>query len=132
MSPNPNLSGATCIVAALVSAKDKSAIARVDEIEADLVQRGAVVVGRLIQRRGVSKGGVKKMGQPLSPTTVISSGKTRELAQLAATQNADTIVFLNDLKTTQASRLSEITSCRVLDAKHAARAATRLATSPVV
>jgi hypothetical protein len=110
---SPDLCGKTCVVVALVSAKDKTALERIAGIEAELCRGGARIVGRMVQRRGVSKGGVAKLNRPLSPATVISAGKVQELASLVRESGADLIVFLNELTSGQAERIEEITSCRV-------------------
>jgi hypothetical protein len=108
-----DLHGHRCIVAALVSAKDKLAPMRIDIVEKRLAYLGAQVVGRLIQRRGVSRGGVRRMEAPVSAATHIGSGKARELASLVSQHDADTVVFLNSLTTTQISRLEKLTACKV-------------------
>jgi 50S ribosomal subunit-associated GTPase HflX len=83
-----------------------------------LIRLGATVVGRVIQRRGVSRakkpGGVLKMKSPINAATIIGSGKAKELAALASDSGADTVVFINPLKTSQESRLKQITGCRIL------------------
>ncbi|MFI6493940.1 hypothetical protein [Streptomyces sp. NPDC050564] len=48
------------------SAKEKDAIELMDAAAAQLTASGARVVGRIVQRRGVSDGGVKKMA-PAGP-----------------------------------------------------------------
>jgi 50S ribosomal subunit-associated GTPase HflX len=113
-----DVAGSRCIVAGLVSAKDTGASQRIKEIETTLTRLGATVVGCLIQRRGVSRAskpeGVAKLNSPMNPATLIGSGKAEELAILVSERGADTVVFVNPLKSSQESRLTEITKCRVL------------------
>jgi 50S ribosomal subunit-associated GTPase HflX len=113
-----DVAGSRCIIAGLVSAKDNDAAQRIEEIETTLVRFGDTVVGNLIQRRGVSRaskpGGVAKLNSPMNPATLIGSGKAEELAIMASESGADTVVFVNPLKSSQESRLKEITKCRVL------------------
>ncbi|TWT98548.1 hypothetical protein Pla52nx_003443 [Stieleria varia] len=113
-----DVAGTRCIIAGLVSAKDKDAPQHIDEVEAMLTRLGATVVGRVVQRRGVSSakkpGGVTKMNAPLRAATIIGAGKVDELAAMASDRQADTVIFVNPLKTSQESRLKEITGCRVL------------------
>ncbi len=54
------------------------------------------------------------MNAPLSSATLIGSGKAKELAALAAAEDADTVVFLNPLSLGQANRLAALTHCRIL------------------
>lgn len=113
-----DIADARCIIAGLVSAKDKDALERLDKVEAMLVQLGATVVGRVVQRRGVSRakkpGGVLKMNSPMSAATIIGTGKAKELAALASETRADTVVFVNPLKSSQQSRLKQMTRCRII------------------
>jgi 50S ribosomal subunit-associated GTPase HflX len=115
-----NLQGSRCILAALVSAKDKGAASRIAALQARVEALGGAVVGSVVQRRGVSRasgpGGVHRLNAPLDAATVMGAGKVEELAALATSTKADTVVFLNALKTSQAERLAELTGCRVLAA----------------
>jgi len=54
------------------------------------------------------------MKSPINAATIIGSGKAKELAALASDSGADTVVFINPLKTSQESRLKQITGCRIL------------------
>lgn len=113
-----DIAGARCITAGLVSAKDKDAPKRLDEVEAMLIQLGASVVGRVVQRRGVSRakkpGGVLKMDSPMSAASIIGTGKAKELAVLASEARANTVIFVNPLKSSQQSRLKQMTGCRIV------------------
>ncbi len=114
------LNGERVIIAALVSAKDATAADRLDRLEGDLDVARATVVGRLVQRRGVSRastpGGASRMNAPMNPATVIGTGKVRELAQLAAEHQATVIVFVNRLTPSQLTKLELATGCRVVSA----------------
>ncbi|QES25013.1 hypothetical protein DEJ46_37250 [Streptomyces venezuelae] len=65
-----------------------------DEADAQLTARGARVVGRVVQRRGVSAGGVGKMALPYSSRTLLSSGKVRELAEVCEEAEADMVLVV--------------------------------------
>ncbi len=65
---------------------------------------GAIVVGRMVQRRG-----------KVSASTYIGSGKAAELAAYAEEKNADLIIFDNELTPSQIRDIEEITKRRVID-----------------
>ncbi|MEU4169879.1 hypothetical protein AB0F46_23740 [Streptomyces sp. NPDC026665] len=79
-----------------------------DAAATELTARGARIVGRITQRRGVSDGGVRKMALPYSPRTLLSSGKIRELAALCEETEADVVVFVPSLTDRQRLVLTEI------------------------
>lgn len=93
------------------SAKQKDFALRMDAAAADLTARGARVVGRVVQRRGVSDGGVRRMTLPYSSRTLLSSGKTREVAALREESGADAVVFLNAITEHQRRVLTETFGC---------------------
>jgi 50S ribosomal subunit-associated GTPase HflX len=101
-----------------MSTKDKSAPSRLDDLEARLSAAGAIVVARIVQRRGVSRtrsaGGFKNSPDIMSPATVLGPGKTDELVQAVKHHNASLVFFLNSLKSSQAKRLSSLTGCPVV------------------
>lgn len=113
-----NLKGSRCVVAAVISVKDKTAQKRVDDLEAQLVAAGAVVVARVVQRRGVSRArnhaSFMNFDAVMSAATVLGSGKTKELAAVVDAERADVVVFLNPLRDSQTTRLASLTGCRVL------------------
>ncbi|MFD3937347.1 hypothetical protein ACFWSF_21545 [Streptomyces sp. NPDC058611] len=84
------------------------------EASAVVEARGARVVGRVVQRRGVSAGGVRRMTLPYSSRTLIGSGKVRETSALAALTGADAVVFLNPLTPLQQDVLSGLLGCPAL------------------
>ena len=65
---------------------------------------GAVVVAELLQRRS----------RP-DPATLIGSGKVEEIAGVAASAEADLVLFDHDLSPTQLRNLEAALPCRVLD-----------------
>ncbi len=87
---------------------------------ASLVERsGGAVVGRLYQRRGVSRskkpGGSKALNTPMDAAFYIGKGKAVELKELVTSNNADTVIFINKLSGTQIRNLTELTNCRIID-----------------
>jgi GTP-binding protein HflX len=69
-----------------------------------VVGAGAVVVAELMQRRS-----------RLDPATLIGAGKVEEIAGVAASTNADLVLFDHDLSPTQLRNLEKALPCRVLD-----------------
>ena len=65
---------------------------------------GAVVAAELLQRRPRS-----------DPATLIGSGKVEEIASVAASTQADLVLFDHDLSPTQLRNLESALPCRVLD-----------------
>ncbi|MGW3666495.1 HflX-like GTP-binding protein [Streptomyces sp. NPDC005141] len=90
------------------SAKERNFVDIMDAAAAELTARGARIVGRTVQRRGVSGGGVKKMALPYSSRTLLSSGKVREVAAACAGTDADAVVFVASLTERQRRVLTEI------------------------
>lgn len=102
------------VVAALVSAKSTDTDERLRILTSALVPLGVEVVGSLIQRRGVSRGGTKRMDAPLNGATLIGPGKAQELAQLVRDTQAAVVYFLNDLSSAQLTRLATLCNCPVI------------------
>jgi 50S ribosomal subunit-associated GTPase HflX len=102
------LAGARVVVVGFFSAKQKDFGALMDAAVADLTARGARVAARVVQRRGVSGGGAKKMHLPYSSRTLLSSGKVREAAATCEETGADAVVFLADLTDHQHRVLEEV------------------------
>lgn len=88
------VAGAKVMVVGYFSAKEKNFVALMDSAVAELTSHGARVVGRIVQRRGVSDGGVKKMALPYSSRTLLSYGKVREVAAACEGAAADVVVFV--------------------------------------
>ncbi len=75
-----------------------------EELEGLANTAGAHVVGKVFQRR-----------QSPDMTTYLGKGKVDELKELAAANDADVILFDNDLSPAQTRNLEEATGCKVLD-----------------
>jgi len=88
------VAGADVVLVGYFSAKQKDFEALMTSAAAELAARGARVVERIVQRRGVSDGGVQKMSLPYSSRTLLSFGKVREVAQACEQANADVVIFL--------------------------------------
>ncbi len=88
------------------------------ELETYLKDKGGIIVGRVIQRRGVSRstkpGGSKQSDQPLDPSTYIGKGKALELKELCHETTCDLIICINTLSNGQVETLEELTHCKVL------------------
>ena len=75
---------------------------------AELAARGSRVVVQIVQRRGVSDGGVQKMSLPYSSRTLLSNGKVREVAQACDQANADAVIFVATLTERQQRTLTDM------------------------
>jgi len=75
-----------------------------DELRGLASAAGAIVVGGLTQRR-----------EKINPGSYIGKGKLEELHQLVQAQNADVIIFDNDLSPGQIRSLEKATEVKVLD-----------------
>jgi GTP-binding protein HflX len=75
-----------------------------EELEGLATTAGSHIVGRLTQRR-----------QAPDMTTYLGKGKVEELARLVAAEDADVILFDNDLSPAQTRNLEEATGVKVLD-----------------
>ncbi|MFE5212454.1 hypothetical protein [Streptomyces sp. NPDC056600] len=104
----PGLSGVGVVVVGLFSAKEAEFAALMEAAAAELEARGARVVGRVVQRRGVSAGGARKMSLPYSSRTLLSSGKARELAEMCERTGAGAAVFVNPLTERQRHALTTL------------------------
>jgi GTP-binding protein HflX len=69
-----------------------------------LLSAGGQVVAEVMQRR-----------PHLDPATLVGSGKVEEIAAVAASTNADLVLFDHDLSATQLRNLEAALPCRVLD-----------------
>jgi GTP-binding protein HflX len=65
---------------------------------------GAIVVDELMQNKNKPE-----------PATFIGSGKVNELAEMVAAQNANVVIFENDLSPSQISNVEEAINCKVID-----------------
>jgi 50S ribosomal subunit-associated GTPase HflX len=102
------VAGAAVLLVGYFSAKEKKFETLMDSAAAELEARGARVVGRIVQRRGVSAGGARKMSLPLSSRTLLSSGKVREVARACERAEVDTVVFVATLTPRQQRALTAL------------------------
>ncbi|MEV7796640.1 hypothetical protein [Streptomyces sp. NPDC087512] len=102
------LVGADVVLVGYFSAKQKDFEALMASAATELAARGARVVVRAVQRRGVSKGGVRKMGLPYSSRTLLSRGKVREVARACDRAEADAVVFVASLTEHQRRTLTAL------------------------
>lgn len=79
------------------SGRQKDCAALMDSAARELETLGARVVGRIVQRRGVSDGGARKMALPFSARTLLPYGKVREAALLGEKTAAEAAVFVTTL-----------------------------------
>ncbi|MFE9783299.1 hypothetical protein ACFYPA_34800 [Streptomyces sp. NPDC005775] len=89
--------GADVVLVGYFSAKQKNFEGLMASAAQELAARGAWVAMQLVQRRGVSDGGVQKMSLPYSSRTLLSYGKVREVAQACSQANADAVIFVASL-----------------------------------
>jgi 50S ribosomal subunit-associated GTPase HflX len=111
--PTFSLAGADVALVGLFSAKDHELAAKLDSVAALVQGHGGRVVGRHVQRRGVSHGGAAKMTAPFSRRTLLSPGKAREVAQTCRAAGIAAAVFVNPLTEHQRTVLSDMFGCVV-------------------
>ncbi|MFJ6480032.1 hypothetical protein ACIQK6_07830 [Streptomyces sp. NPDC091682] len=100
--------GADVVLVGYFSAKQKDFETLMASAATELAAHGARVVAQIVQRRGVSNGGVRKMGLPYSSRTLLSYGKVREVALVCEQANADAVVFVASLTERQQRTLTEM------------------------
>ena len=100
--------GADVVLVGYFSAKQKDFEALMTSAATELAARGARVVVRIVQRRGVSDGGVQKMGLPYSSRTLLSYGKVREVAQACEQAKATAAIFVPTLTERQQRTLTDM------------------------
>jgi GTP-binding protein HflX len=76
----------------------------IDELEMLLMTAGGLTIEKILQNRD----------KP-DPSTYIGKGKLEELSGLAKAQNADLIIFDDDLTPTQARNIERVTNTKILD-----------------
>ncbi|MFJ3502648.1 hypothetical protein [Streptomyces sp. NPDC090135] len=108
------VAGADVVLVGYFSARQRDFAALMDAAAAGLADRGARVVARAVQRRGVSRGGAAKTALPLSPRTLLSGGKVREVAEVRERTGAGAVVFLNPLTPRQRDVLTGCLGCPVV------------------
>lgn len=89
-----------------VTLPDKAPISKdpLEELRGLASTAGAQIVGGLVQKR-----------QNIIPATYIGRGKLEELQQLVAAQEADVVIFDNDLSPAQVRNLEKATGVKVVD-----------------
>ncbi|MFF3563043.1 hypothetical protein ACFYXS_23660 [Streptomyces sp. NPDC002574] len=107
-APRLTLVGADVVVVGCFSAKEKDFATLMTSAATELAARGARVVGQIVQRRGVSDGGVRKMGLPYSSRTLLSKGKVREVAEACERADADAVIFVASLSERQQHALTPL------------------------
>ncbi len=99
-------------IAGLVSSKLKESESFFSDLEDKIKIGGGIIVGQLIQRKGVSRsnkpGGSQKLESPLDSSTFIGKGKVNELKELCNTTKSDLVVFINQLSLSQKERLEQL------------------------
>ncbi|MFF1905185.1 hypothetical protein [Kitasatospora sp. NPDC058218] len=105
------VAGAQVVVVGYFSAKEKDFATLMASAATELAARGARVVGQIVQRRGVSDGGARKMGLPHSSRTLLSHGKVREVADTCEQADADAVIFVASLTERQRHALTAILGC---------------------
>ena len=105
------LAGAGVVIVGYFSARQKGYASLMDAAVAEVTAHGGRVLGRAVQRRGVSRGGVRNMSLPFSSRTLLSYGKVREVAAVCAESGADAVVFLLPLTGRQRWALTEAFGC---------------------
>ena len=112
------MTGRRVIIVGLFSAKHASYAVDMRELEAQLRDAGNVVVGTVVQRRGVSRargpGGAQRMDVPMDPATYIGRGKADEVAELRCRCQADCVVVRGSPSRSQLDRLQAIVGCEVV------------------
>ena len=99
-----DLVGADVVLVGYFSNKEKEFAKIMTSAAERLAARGVHVVDQIVQRRGVSHGGVQKMSLPFSSRTLLSYGKVREVAEASA--GAAAVVFVATLTQRQRRTLT--------------------------
>lgn len=113
-SRQDRLAGAGVLIAGLFSGREKDYEAVVEATAALITARGGRVLGRAVQRRGVSDGGVAAMTRPYSRQTLLTAGKIREIAFRCQADGIGAVVFVNALTDHQRLILEGRLGCPVL------------------
>jgi len=113
------LSRRRIIVAALVSAKVDDPDVELAEFAAKVAANGGIVVGQVLQRRGISRdsrpGGARRMDRPMAPATYFGTGKAQEIGELRRVSGAELVVVCATLSPSQLANLERIVGCPVVD-----------------
>lgn len=103
--------GTDVVLVGNFSGKQKDFAALMDTAAQQATNHGVRVMGRIVQRRGISDGGARKMALPYSSRTLLSYGKVREVAALCEQTNADAALFLSTLTKRQRRVLTGMLGC---------------------
>ncbi|MGW6054334.1 hypothetical protein [Streptomyces sp. NPDC055189] len=103
--------GTAVVLVGYFSGKQKDFAVLMDTAAQQVEKHGVRVVGRIVQRRGVSDGGARKMALPYSSRTLLSDGKVRETAALCEQTQADAALFLTSLTERQRRVLTGTLGC---------------------
>jgi hypothetical protein len=116
----PLESGSRVVVAALVPAAGDEDKPLRETVERAVANANGIVVGTLVQRRGVSRsrnpGGAQSMHRryPMQKATLLGKGKVVELIELVHQSNAGYVLFCNWLTKKQKATLESLTGARVI------------------
>jgi GTP-binding protein HflX len=99
-----SITGESAVEAPQVSVTELDAEESLAEFRELVASAGGVVVAEVMQRRA-----------RLDPATLIGTGKVEEIAGIAASTEADLVLFDHDLTPTQLRNLEKAFPCRVLD-----------------
>jgi GTP-binding protein HflX len=92
------------VLVRVITADQAFTEAPLDELEGLAITAGSTVVGGLVQRR-----------EAPDATTFLGKGKVAELQQLVSQQQADIVIFDNDLSPAQTRNLEKVLGVKVLD-----------------
>ena len=104
---------------------------RLGELSSLVTAANGAVVGRVVQRRGLSRG--EDIDRPMDAATYIGKGKVGDVQFEITANDANLVVFDNELSPAQIRELEKRLQCRVIDRSElildifAARARTRAA-----
>jgi hypothetical protein len=114
-----SVSGRKIILAALISAKIDDPEVVLAGHAYKIVSKGGIVVGQVLQRRGVSRskrpGGARRLEAPMNAATYFGKGKVQEMAELRRATRAELVVVCASLTPSQLTNLERIVDCSVLD-----------------
>lgn len=106
------------MIAGFFSGKCRDHAELMDALAAQITGLGGRVVGRFVQRRGISgnkkgrvPGGKATMDRPYSSRTLMSTGKVHEIADARVRTDAQAVVFVNELTSRQRTALAKMIGC---------------------
>ncbi|ROO90886.1 putative GTPase [Actinocorallia herbida] len=124
LEPSAAICANGVVIAGLFSAKRKDHGEVMDALAAEVTGLGGSVVGRFVQRRGISghrkggsSGGKANMDRPYSSRMLMTSGKVREIATCLAQTDAGAVVFANELTGRQRRALTRSLGCPVFSGR---------------